>query len=719
MILAIFWVLGLAVADGYFRTTLIQRATNVATSGDIPSTKNSQGEATLRHLILPQTSLDSRWWILHAENLKTDKFLSLRVRDTDRDNAPLGREVHWSSSLIWMLSGLSMIFPNLSTEQASLLMGPLLFLISMALLWWGVLRHMEKSPALFVFLGLGTNVTIFHAFRVGEADHHGVVAILGASAVLSMALVLADAFKPTSERRSSRNSKLSPRAQSLLDFSAISLALGIWSSASSTLPLIVGMGLVGLILGLAAPFFGLQQSNPHLWKRWGLIGGATSLGLYLLEYFPFHMGLRLEVNHPVYSMAWAGGGYLVYQAIKSRQNTGLIKSGTEWAFIVLSLTACSVPLILILVAPTTFVVRDAFLVELHNRFIVEFLGLMDALQRSSSIGAYLQVFLWPIVVSFSLAILLFRDRASVRCLLPIFFGFAIAAIYLAMAMLQQRWLVSAMALWIVVAGLLVRQLALFPSLSLRLLSGFLRVAALFSFAYFPMARVVQEATLARAEGRIPKEWLQAILIRDVSHRLVDSRNGKAATILSGPTASTDLAFFGNHKVIGTLYWENLEGLKRAAQMFSAESPDDALKLLISAGVTHIVMPSWDQFSQMYSELLRQNSESAQSGSAGYLDRVLQGQAEAAIWLRPLYYPIPDAFELKGESILIYQILPKQRFGEAMYHRALDALDRNEPGEAYDLAARIPERDQFFKRAEALKSEIRSQFQPRSPNSTNN
>jgi hypothetical protein len=42
------------------------------------------------------------------------------------------------------------------------------------------------------------------------------------------------------------------------------------------------------------------------------VTAAGSLFFYLLEYFPNHLDMRLEVNHPMYGLAWFAGGYAIY-----------------------------------------------------------------------------------------------------------------------------------------------------------------------------------------------------------------------------------------------------------------------------------------------------------------------------------------------------------------------------------------------------------------------
>jgi len=62
--------------------------------------------------------------------------------------------------------------------------------------------------------------------------------------------------------------------------------------------------------------------------------------------------------------------------------------------------------------------------------------------------------------------------------------------------------------------------------------------------------------------------------------------------------------------------------------------------------------------------------------------------------------------------LIFQVLPNQEPGEALYYRALDYFDRQDFAKAYEFAGRILNADRFYEKAEELRREIRGQFLPR-------
>ncbi len=709
MLLAALWVLGLAVTDGMFRAQNINRATNFSIS-DVPATSRHPNATGRRTVVLPQSSMDSRWWILHADTLGDGK--PARVRTTEQDNAPHGRDVHWSSPLIWILAGLGKLSSASSTEWVSLWVGPLLLLFSLAVCWLGILRFLDPLTSCFLLVALGTNVTIFQAFRVGETDHHGLVAIFGALSVLALSIVgLGSSSRtPNSNTADKAHPRFSEQGKGMVDFSAICGAVGLWLSASSTLPLLAMMGVTSLCLGMLGPLFGVKMPNPLLWKRWGMVGGSLSVGFYLLEYFPSHLGLRSEVNHPLYGFAWAGGGWLLYRLLHQRNGGRFFEGRADVARLCLALAVCAAPLLVILCIPSAFLVRDPFLVELHHRHIVEFQGLIPALLRHGTVVAWLEVFFWPAAVVASMILI----RKKIDLVFAVVFPVLVAALFFGMAIVQQRWLVSSMALWIVAAGMILRVIVLSTEKPSWLLKGIVGVTCILSFFLFPLNRVMQESRMIWNGGSFPKEWLQVILLRDVSHRLLDARGGKPATVLSTPSASTELAFYGNHKVIGTLYWENLEGLKRAAEMFTVPEESDAKRLVESAGITHLLLPSWDQFSSTDGSLPQ--FLSSDGPTKGFLDRVLRGEADPPDWMRPLTYQIPKEFGLAGEYIHLFQVEQGQTRGEALYFRALDYYDRLDYSKAYELAGKIPAGDSFHKRAIELKAAIRYHFLPRSQDS---
>ena len=96
--------------------------------------------------------------------------------------------------------------------------------------------------------------------------------------------------------------------------------LGLWISVAGQVPVLAGIALGGLIAAWVNR--GDTQANPAgarvllPWEAWALGGAATSLAVYLIEYFPAHLGSwQLRINHPLYGLAWLGGGAVLARVV--------------------------------------------------------------------------------------------------------------------------------------------------------------------------------------------------------------------------------------------------------------------------------------------------------------------------------------------------------------------------------------------------------------------
>jgi hypothetical protein len=103
--------------------------------------------------------------------------------------------------------------------------------------------------------------------------------------------------------------------------------------------------------------------------------------------------------------------------------------------------------------------------------------------------------------------------------------------------------------------------------------------------------------------------------------------------------------------LGTLDWENKNGLAAAVRIASSTSPDEALALLQQRGVTHIIVPSWDIFLHEYAKV--GSSRSGNSFMAA-LDRWVP-----LTWLRPLPYHLPKIGGFEGQSVTVLEVVDEQ------------------------------------------------------------
>jgi hypothetical protein len=201
---------------------------------------------------------------------------------------------------------------------------------------------------------------------------------------------------------------------------------------------------------------------------------------------------------------------------------------------------------------------------------------------------------------------------------------------------------------------------------------------------FPLIALLALSQAANLREHLPKIVIPTILLRDVSHRLVQSSPDRLPVVLSGPTSSTDLTYYGGIKTLGTLYWENREGLSHAARLFDAQGEEETRRLLLDTGVTHLVISSWDDFGRGYAHLLRRSEGREDGKDGGSLERILREAENPPDWLRPLSYPIPAGFGIEGQWVKIFQVVPSQSRADALINRAVYYLDSGEAEKARTL-----------------------------------
>ncbi|RRJ99366.1 hypothetical protein Ga0100230_014425 [Opitutaceae bacterium TAV3] len=101
-----------------------------------------------------------------------------------------------------------------------------------------------------------------------------------------------------------------------------------------------------------------------------------------------------------------------------------------------------------------------------------------------------------------------------------------------------------------------------------------------------------------------------LLYRDIASTLRSDQPQARIVLLSNPNASVSMGYFAGLETIGTLYWENQDGLRTAARILTALSAGtpgevaEAERLVRAHGVTHVVAVAGADFSGAYWMSLR-------------------------------------------------------------------------------------------------------------------
>nr|MDI1247655.1 hypothetical protein [Lacunisphaera sp.] len=637
-------------------------------------------EGGRRNLILEST--DGYHWVMQTQQLIATG--DWRLRRIDYDNAPDGREVHWCSPLHWWLAGVAWadhIVTGrpwlMSVEFAARYASPLLLgLFLLAVVPWAA-RRFGPGPAALLAVGLVAVAPFRAEFGAGSYDHHGVAA---GCALLTVLLLLAGWIAPAD------------RARSAFIASGLAGAAGLWVNAATMIPVLagLGLGLGGALAGWIARREPAASPDPRLWRAWGLAGGAASLLFYLVEYFPSHLGWRLEVNHPLYALAWAGAGDWLARLAGRAQGQPVAGPSRDRLAALASLVALAAPLLLILLVPArTFVVADKFLWTLHVDYISEFAPLLSRFQGESPARIaeilLIQITVLPLIGLAALG-LLWRGKLAARYQALLALSLLPAVVASLLAWSQVRWVHLADALWL---GVLVAMALVTTGPGNFSWSRGRRVAAGLFLALvllpYPL-RALRDGLLH--QPGLSRENVRQFVMRDLAFWLQRRAGADRVVVLSGPTATTELVYHGGFQGVGTLYWENLAGLRALVDIYGAATPERALELLRARGVTHLVILPWGPFAEESARLARGLRAGAPVPAGSFAVDLLGSGRGLPDWVRPLPYQLPEAEQFKHQFALVLEIDPAQSAAEAAVRRAQFLTALGDPAAGQELVQQV-------------------------------
>jgi hypothetical protein len=665
-------------------------------------------------LILPAGNVDSYEWIMFTERMLARE--GLRIRQTAEEFPPQGREVHWSASLrLWLgsVAWIHQIFhPGESGAQALEQMAPSAAVLGLAvfMLMFTLLIARNFGPIAAALFPPGCVALYpFYQYSIaGMLDHHGFAAMAGFAAVIFL-LSAGDAL-------------LQRSARPWFIASGVATGVGLWISAATMLPIaaaiLTAAAVANLLLSSSRTPF-----DPLLWRAWGIAVCTTSIAFYILEYYPGHMGWRLEVNHPLYALALLGGGDLVARLGsvgtrrgEARQRVWLAVDGAA---------AAIAPATIAFAASASFRVADPFLWTLHENYIHEFRSLSAQLSLGATqvlqilipvLGIPLSALLWPTALTgiagiawraFTVLCLgagiimvhalaypvvgsllagLLRPAGSpslppffvhVASIIPDAIAFFLlfrwpawhrlpplsparkallliallpALVVLVLAFRQVRWFGVDAILWLAVliaaAATLARGDVQIPWTRARRLA--VAVSLISIFLPFPAFATL----LAWRSGYPANSAAPQVITRDVAHHLRARTGGARVVVLATPTVTTWLMYFGGFSGIGTLYWENIDGLRTAAAIYAA-TPEEARQLIEHHGVTHILLCSWDTFERAYVRLAQEYGARIEPDRASFLDHLVSDSLPP--WLAEMPYQLPPLPALRQFGVRILQV----------------------------------------------------------------
>lgn len=546
---------------------------------------------------------DSLYWIAYARQMAAER--NWRIRHTEADNTPEGRPVHWSQSISWLLLTLGWlrsgwtgeVLPD-AIERAATAAGPLQLIVFVSATGLVLLRRWGAIPAMLWITGLSSMVSLEWSFNTLRPDHHGLHLIASAGSLLFLVLgglgwTRAQAEPDPASGWMGRLTLPAPAvAKHYFIGSALLGSLGMWTGATMQ---VAGIGLfagTALVLALAMPkeFAAYEEGvlfEPDLWRLWGRVGAATSLAFYFLEYAPDFPGMRLEVNHPVYALAWLCTAELLAQLTSCRIKGQWRRRDILWAAS-LAVGAAILPTLLLLGPADWHHIRDPLMLRQHE-LIEEFQGFQQV--YAGRLGrAALRYFGWMPLFLIVAPVLGSPKRTTLYEWAALSMALCAAVAYFTLTSMQARWIdlaaTSNLLLVLLIVMILWRVWA--DNRQARLYRGLLIGALILQSAYWVGLRQQWFRELT-APGHMNATIARNILYREFAHRLEQMNAGGQIRVFSNPNLTPSLHYYGGVPGVASLYWENIDGLHAATTFFATDDFETARDIAKARGITHVVM----------------------------------------------------------------------------------------------------------------------------------
>ena len=541
-------------------------------------------------------------WMAHTRDLMASN--GWRIRWTFMDNAPYGREMHWSHPLIWTLRGMATGIIAVTgwpvaraVELAGIWVMPLFQFLFLGLAWVVLARKQGWFPGgLFVFLCL--SLTGFaNAFYPLLPDHHGLQLATGLFSFICLQLggmgwTRTGPTAPASIGSGPFRSLSIPPPQEACRWfiaSGVFGGLALWLGATVWL---FGLAITALAAATVLPSLFRPPSSGHryhanLWRIWAFVGSAVAAGGYLLEYAPAHFAMRLEVNHPLYWLCWIGVAECLRVAgrcasLRFWQN----RRAADWTFVVLGFSAALALPLLVLYGPNEWhYMNDPLLQRLVAGFINEFKPAWASI-RDQPVGFFYSNFgLLPLVAGgtvFELYRSWRRPGISDILLRP---AVVFAAFYFLLMLYQMRWgfLSTGALVWL---GILSLSAWRIPNPNTR--KG-VHLAA----AVLVLNGLAADVQRWRSENRaataleVPSGWIQASLAKRRALQWGLAAGTNEWRMVGLATEAPILYYYTGIRTVASYYWENKAGWHAEAAFFAdAPAGERAREIARERGLTH-------------------------------------------------------------------------------------------------------------------------------------
>ena len=605
---------------------------------------------------------DPYYWLRYAQSAARGE--TLRVRHTDLDNVPYGREVHWNSGWVWWLVAGGAVTSLLTGEPHTqaietwgLYAAPALLLLVFAFVAWWITRRWGAAYAAALIFLLTCLPAVMWDYGYARPDHHGLHNT--ATLLLLLGFVIAGGGWVAASRRQSVSPAAAAPARRAMTVAAIGAATGLWIGATQQIFVLAGAG-AGLLAGIFLRSPRDEETlDPALFRWWGTTAALGALALYLLEYAPSHFGMRLEVNHPLYAAALWGAGQVLAAAAAWRRDGKFPVA--DRARLSLAAVVLGLPLLALIAGPDSWHAWRDDTMRRQHEFINEFEPFTNSLRHNGPLHLLARFGLLPLLVP--LAFVLAASgavRASTRAGLLAALGASLVTI--AMLFVQVRW-----------AGLVSISLACLALATLRaagewlgenkrrawLLGAGYAATVLPLLVFFGLG--VADNLKRRDAGALDGTLAWTIASRDLAFNLKRLAQMGPVRVMSGPGQTPALHFFGDVRGTAALYWENTAGVREAAVFFADQGDEEAQRIARERGITHVVLQQDTTLAES-SVRIALGSDDPELIKQSLAYRLCDPLGQIPPWLEPVPYygsPMAAGFQMRVLKVRPDKLNPAQ------------------------------------------------------------
>jgi hypothetical protein len=633
------------------------------------ATGSAPGDAELtpnNSLPIPDQLDASYHWLAQTQRMLNRG--EARVRHIDYENAPFGRTVLTPSPYRWWLGFLAWCGhlatgapSSMLVEKAALLADPLLWGIT--ILGSAILaaKCFGSLSASLVSVGLVSLFPFITGFWPGAPDDRGLAEALAMASVLLLSCAAAAAQENEHARRR------------WFILAGIAGGLGLWVKASVELPVLWGIAGGGLLVPLLAPRGNAPANGPTPllpWRAWACAGAATTVLASLIEYPPSELWTwELSYVHPLQGLAWLGAGELLVQASAWLQYRTFSRSPKNLALVV------------VIAVPAALLTRhgaDLFVLDSQSSHLTRLRGGIVAASLAAWMGTQgPSIWLWMTLAPLGVllpAVWVLRCRQiarPTRAAVAITLGPVVVALSLACAKLTWWQTLDALLLvTLAVAAPGISSQAIGPKARLGWISAVVVLLAPGLIYVLGRDRPSHRDVLSRAE-------VQDLILRDLAGWISQHSDPGTVIVLSPPSASIALCYYGAFRGLGSVSDENKDGIRAAIGIMSARNAEVAKEIVNRRNITHIVLLSWDTFFDDFARA----AEGRMEGT--FIDKLKFTTLPR--WLRPLAYPLPSIPGFEDQSVTVLEVVDEQDDATTLSNIALYFAETGDLGGARSAA----------------------------------